>query len=649
MPETARENAYKDSAWKSETGEPGFLHISAPCIYASVLENLDLRKGMSFLNIGSGTGYLSAMVGFILGKTGTNHGVELYENIVEFAIERIVEMQNSKEASAFEWCIPTFFVGNAFQIKTENLYDRIYCGALVPESHRAYFCSFLKIGGVLIMPYGHALHRIVRKSDREFSTRDVSAVTFSHLIPVNPENLLTNKPVQLPLVEFLSLQSICRNIIRQIIRSDVLQTHNIEMRIIITNKQSRSRSLNNADENNDLPSEPDEDAVHPPRERVRPRLFPRLMNNRVVIIEGERQQRERENNPNPLLNRPQIMPVRQLLAFFARDRIHQHHAARARQAAEQVHVPESSDSEEDDDTVEPQREAPLPQLYSGPDDNTFGYQFISDQEIGDANDDENIAIHPIFDEDHSDTDHEQREFEDGSNQSVQTTDFDERMDPNDATHLENNLEEKSSSQLINPQNDQPKDLVNENSDHRTFSSNSSSVSYETANSDDIPVPEQDTSNDGSGHTNRAFNSAKRQRTIMSESEQQSINIKRKCPNGMGSDGIDELSTKSVDGSHENFGESSSECHVDIEIESTDSLSKNAATDDLNVSFDGCSTSTRLSTLKSNVSGIKQEKNEKEITSEHQANLFKTFHEEFIKRINNLPVTTQVRKFLKYEF
>ncbi len=57
-----RDTAYRDLAYRE-----GFIHISAPCIYSEVMEALELKEGCSFLNVGSGTGYLATMAGLLLG------------------------------------------------------------------------------------------------------------------------------------------------------------------------------------------------------------------------------------------------------------------------------------------------------------------------------------------------------------------------------------------------------------------------------------------------------------------------------------------------------------------------------------------------------------------------------------------------------
>lgn len=63
----------------------GMVHISAPHMYAVVLEKLQLESGMRFLNVGSGSGYLSCMGSILVGRGGASHGVERLEEVVTHA------------------------------------------------------------------------------------------------------------------------------------------------------------------------------------------------------------------------------------------------------------------------------------------------------------------------------------------------------------------------------------------------------------------------------------------------------------------------------------------------------------------------------------------------------------------------------------
>ena len=151
FPEERRNLAYRDLAFKS-----GTLHLSAPCIYCEVVEGLELKEGLSFLNIGSGTGYLSTLAGLLLGPHGTNHGVEICEDLVNFAQVKLQGFLDGTMPNILgvEFCEPEFVVGDGLYIDPcYRRYDRVYCGAAVDVKYESYMRSLLKVGGILVMPF----------------------------------------------------------------------------------------------------------------------------------------------------------------------------------------------------------------------------------------------------------------------------------------------------------------------------------------------------------------------------------------------------------------------------------------------------------------------------------------------------------------
>lgn len=111
-------------------------------------------SGVSFLNVGSGTGYLSTMVGLIIGPSGINHGVELYQENVDYAQAKLSDFHhNSPWYDPVEFCDPVFVVGNGLLMSPGNmLYDRIYCGAGCPSEHAQLMMNMISVEGLLVMP-----------------------------------------------------------------------------------------------------------------------------------------------------------------------------------------------------------------------------------------------------------------------------------------------------------------------------------------------------------------------------------------------------------------------------------------------------------------------------------------------------------------
>lgn len=155
LPE-CRESAYRDLAWRE-----GLIHISAPCIYAKVMESLELRPSQYFLNVGSGSGYFSTMVGLILGSNGTNHNIELHESMIDYSKQKVAEfIQKAPYFDDFDFCKPKFVHGNVLNLIATGsvLYDRIYVGAGASCEHEDLIKNFLKVNGVCIMPLNDSVN-----------------------------------------------------------------------------------------------------------------------------------------------------------------------------------------------------------------------------------------------------------------------------------------------------------------------------------------------------------------------------------------------------------------------------------------------------------------------------------------------------------
>ncbi|KAM4692123.1 protein-L-isoaspartate O-methyltransferase domain-containing protein 2 isoform 1-T2 [Rhinophrynus dorsalis] len=218
--EEFKDNAYKDLAWKH-----GNIHLSAPCIYSEVMEALDLQPGLSFLNLGSGTGYLSTMVGLILGPFGTNHGVELHADVIEYARQKLdLFVRTSDSFDKFEFCEPSFVIGNCLDISLDSsAYDRVYCGAGVQKEHEEYMRNLLKVGGILVMPLEEKLTKITRTGPSSWETKKILAVSFAPLIQPSKGDAGKSRSLQLPSPNVRSLQDLARITIRGRIKKLISQ------------------------------------------------------------------------------------------------------------------------------------------------------------------------------------------------------------------------------------------------------------------------------------------------------------------------------------------------------------------------------------------------------------------------------------------
>lgn len=172
---------YRQHAWLDAPLPIGHgATISAPHMYAIMLEAAHLKEGQKVLEIGAGSGYGAALIAYVVGRSGKVYSIERVRELAEFASKNIAYAG----------------IRNAFVIHGDGKlgyapcapYARIFVTAECSHSTLQNLFAQLDEGGILLAPVrqsleGPAVLRLYCKSDgRILAISELGPVMFVPLI-----------------------------------------------------------------------------------------------------------------------------------------------------------------------------------------------------------------------------------------------------------------------------------------------------------------------------------------------------------------------------------------------------------------------------------------------------------------------------------
>jgi protein-L-isoaspartate(D-aspartate) O-methyltransferase len=173
LPESLKELAELNEALPIGYGQT----ISQPLVVAFMIELLEPKEGEKILDIGSGSGWTTALLAEIVGKNGKVIGIEIVPELAEFG-KKNIEKYNFIEKKIVE----VFYGDGSKGFEKESPFDKILCSASVQREIPKAWKEQLKIKGKIVTPIGTSIFKIEKKSKKEFEKFEYPGFVFVPLI-----------------------------------------------------------------------------------------------------------------------------------------------------------------------------------------------------------------------------------------------------------------------------------------------------------------------------------------------------------------------------------------------------------------------------------------------------------------------------------
>ncbi|MDO8436390.1 MAG: protein-L-isoaspartate O-methyltransferase [bacterium] len=164
--------------------------ISQPLVVAFMLELLEPKEGDKILDVGSGSGWTSALLGEIVGERGKVIAIDIVPELVEFGKQNAAKY--NRQGIVEFVCTD----GSKGYIK-EAPYDNILASAALAAakggkedlssltSAREIPLAWkkqLKVGGIIVAPVGNSIWRLTKKSETDFNEEEYPGFVFVPLV-----------------------------------------------------------------------------------------------------------------------------------------------------------------------------------------------------------------------------------------------------------------------------------------------------------------------------------------------------------------------------------------------------------------------------------------------------------------------------------